>query len=41
LEPIEDNWTWLEAVVGPLDDDFVRFVEEEPAARVHPAPMTF
>ena len=36
LEPIVDNWTWLEAVVGPLDDEFVRFVSEEPAAQDRP-----
>ncbi len=31
LEPIADDWEWLEEVVGPLDDDFVQAVGEAPA----------
>jgi hypothetical protein len=26
-----EDWAWLDALVGPLDDDFVRAATEEPA----------
>jgi antitoxin VapB len=26
LEPLADNWSWLDALAGPLDDDFVRAI---------------
>lgn len=29
-EPITNDWAWLEAVIGPLDDDFVAAVAEQP-----------
>jgi antitoxin VapB len=29
LEPIADDWAWLDALVGPVDEDFARAVEEE------------
>ncbi|MBY4598836.1 type II toxin-antitoxin system VapB family antitoxin [Ottowia caeni] len=29
LEPINTNWDWLQAVQGPLDEDFVQAIEEE------------
>jgi antitoxin VapB len=29
LEPVPQNWDWLENVVGPLDEDFVRATEEQ------------
>jgi antitoxin VapB len=28
LEPIADDWTWLDAIVGKLDDDVVAAVNE-------------
>ena len=28
LEPIADDWAWLDKVVGPLDDDFVQATTE-------------
>jgi antitoxin VapB len=28
LEPIATNWTWLDALTGQLDDDFVKAVTE-------------
>lgn len=31
LEPVADDWGWLDILVGKLDDDFVRAVEERPA----------
>jgi len=32
LEPINDNtddWSWLDKITGPFDDDFIAAVEEE------------
>ena len=29
LEPVADDWAWLEAVIGPVDADFEAAVEEE------------
>jgi antitoxin VapB len=37
LEPLDDDWTWLDAIAGQLDDDFVRAVEEEPPQQERPA----
>lgn len=31
LEPIAEDWTWLDAVVGPVDDDFAEAALEQPA----------
>jgi antitoxin VapB len=28
LEPVAHDWAWLDDVVGPLDDDFVRAATE-------------
>jgi antitoxin VapB len=28
LEPISQDWTWLDAIDGPFDDDFVATTEE-------------
>ncbi len=28
LEPIAENWSWLDALAGPLDEDFVEGVTE-------------
>lgn len=30
LEPIANNWDWLDALVGKLDEDFVEAVNEKP-----------
>jgi antitoxin VapB len=30
LEPIATDWAWLDALVAPLDDDFVQPVNERP-----------
>lgn len=30
LEPIAEDWTWLDAISGPLDRDFVEAVLEKP-----------
>jgi len=30
LEPIAKDWNWLDAIVGPVDDDFVNAANEQP-----------
>ena len=30
LEPIATDWAWLDALVAPVDDDFVQAVNEQP-----------
>lgn len=30
LEPVADDWNWLDSIVGKLDDDFVEAVKEQP-----------
>jgi antitoxin VapB len=30
LDPAAEDWTWLDSVVGKLDEDFVRAVNEQP-----------
>ena len=37
LEPLADDWSWLDALSGPLDDDFVRAVAERPQPQRRPA----
>jgi antitoxin VapB len=36
LEPIATDWAWLDALVGPLDDDFVQAVGEKPEEQNRP-----
>lgn len=36
LEPIATDWAWLDALVAPLDDDFVQAVQEQPAPQERP-----
>lgn len=36
LEPIADDWSWLDVVAGTLDDDFARAAAEEPQAQPRP-----
>ena len=36
LEPIAHDWAWLDPIVGPLDDDFVRSACEQPAEQERP-----
>ena len=31
LEPLADDWQWLDAIAEKLDDDFVEAVSEQPA----------
>lgn len=37
LEPLPDDWGWLDQVVGRLDDDFVEAVLERPVDQKRPA----
>lgn len=37
LEPIAQDWAWLDAIVEPLDDDFMRGVAEQPDEQGHPS----
>lgn len=30
LEPVVHDWTWLDELAGPLDEDFVAAVTEQP-----------
>lgn len=30
LESIAKDWAWLEAVIGPADDDFIKAAAEQP-----------
>ncbi|MEO1016218.1 MAG: type II toxin-antitoxin system VapB family antitoxin [Pseudomonadota bacterium] len=36
LEPIADDWAWLEAVVGQVDEEFVRAATEQPDEQDRP-----
>lgn len=36
LEPITEDWDWLEAVTGPVDDDFAEAATEQPAEQQRP-----
>jgi antitoxin VapB len=37
LEPVAEDWSWLDALAGKLDDDFVRAVSEQPQQQERPA----
>jgi len=37
LEPVGDDWSWLDVIVGKLDDDFVQAVNEQPEQQERPA----
>jgi antitoxin VapB len=36
LEPIPESWAWLDSLSRPLDEDFVRAVEEQPVTEERP-----
>jgi antitoxin VapB len=36
LEPLTDNWQWLDAIAEKLDDDFVQAVKEQPGQQDRP-----
>lgn len=37
LEPIAHDWAWLDTIVGPVSDDFVQAVAEQPDQQDRPA----
>ena len=36
LEPIADDWAWLDALVGEFDDDFIAAINEQPPQQERP-----
>jgi antitoxin VapB len=40
LEPITLDWSWLDALAGPLDDDFKRAALNRPTATALPETAT-
>lgn len=36
LEPVADDWTWLDALIGPVDDDLVQAANEQPEEQHRP-----
>ena len=41
LEPIAEDWTWLDALVGPVDDDFEAASMEPVPAQKRPGLAVF
>lgn len=37
LEPVADDWAWLDSIAGKLDSDLVQAVEERPKPQDRPA----
>ena len=37
LEPVADDWSWLDAIAGKLDEDFVQAANEQPEPQERPA----
>jgi antitoxin VapB len=37
LEPVAEDWAWLDAIAGKLDDDFIRATKEQPQQQERPA----
>lgn len=37
LEPIADDWSWLDRLAGQLDDDFIEAVRERPPEQERPS----
>jgi antitoxin VapB len=37
LEPLTDDWSWLDAIAGQLDEGFAQAVEEQPQQQERPA----
>ena len=36
LEPLAEDWAWLDAIIGKLDEDFARAVDEQPEQQQRP-----
>jgi len=41
LEPVSTGWDWLEAIAGPVDDDFAAAANEQPAEQDRPGLEVF
>jgi antitoxin VapB len=37
LEPVSEDWAWLDALVGTMSDDFMANGREQPDEQVRPA----
>ena len=37
LEPIAEDWAWLDLIAGKLDEDFVKAATEQPEQQSRPA----
>jgi antitoxin VapB len=37
LEPMAEDWTWLDSIAGKLDEDFAQAVDERPEQQERPA----
>ena len=37
LEPLSEDWAWLDAIAGKLDEDFISAVKEQPDQQERPA----
>jgi antitoxin VapB len=37
LEPIAEDWAWLDLIAGKLDEDFVQAATEQPEQQSRPA----
>lgn len=37
LEPMAEDWAWLDSIVGKLDEDFAQAVDEQPGEQERPA----
>ena len=37
LEPVADNWEWLDELIVPVGDDFVQATAEQPPPQHRPA----
>jgi antitoxin VapB len=37
LEPMAEDWTWMDSIAGKLDEDFVQAVGEQPEPQERPA----
>lgn len=36
LEPVANDWAWLDPLLGPLDDDFTEAAAEQPPEQERP-----
>lgn len=41
LEPVATDWAWLDALIGPVDDDFAQALTEEAPEQERPALNVF